>query len=491
MLFNSIDFMIFFPIVVFIYFIIPRKIRYIWLLLTSYYFYMGWNPKYTILIAFSTVITYASSILIERSQNAGNAKRKKFWVAGSIILNLGILFVFKYSDFFLHNLSAVISRLGFGTIDKRLDLLLPVGISFYTFQALSYTLDVYRGEIKAEKNIFKYALFVSFFPQLVAGSIERATNLLPQIQNVDKINVWNYEKIKDGLLLMMWGLFQKLVIADRASILVNNVITGYVNYGFVELALAAALFAIQIYCDFGGYSNIARGAAKVMGFELMNNFEQPYLATSIKEFWRRWHISLTSWLTDYVYIPLGGNRKGRIRKYINILIVFGVSGLWHGASWSFVVWGLLHAFYQIIGDLKNAVFSKSIGKGNRSRNTFSSRLRKVIGTFILTDFAWIFFVCSDMQQALGVIKNMLTYVQTTDIFELGLDRGNWFFLIMGIAILFFVDLMHEKGISVSALVQKQDIVFRWGIYLALIWTTIMFGIYGMAYDTSAFIYFQF
>lgn len=229
MLFNSIDFMIFFPIVVFIYFIIPRKIRYIWLLLTSYYFYMGWNPKYTILIAFSTVITYASSILIERSQNAGNAKRKKFWVAGSIILNLGILFVFKYSDFFLHNLSAVISRLGFGTIDKRLDLLLPVGISFYTFQALSYTLDVYRGEIKAEKNIFKYALFVSFFPQLVAGPIERATNLLPQIQNVDKINVWNYEKIKDGLLLMMWGLFQKLVIADRASILVNNVITGYVN----------------------------------------------------------------------------------------------------------------------------------------------------------------------------------------------------------------------------------------------------------------------
>lgn len=397
MLFNSIDFMIFFPIVVFIYFIIPRKIRYIWLLLTSYYFYMGWNPKYTILIAFSTVITYASSILIERSQNAGNAKRKKFWVAGSIILNLGILFVFKYSDFFLHNLSAVISRLGFGTIDKRLDLLLPVGISFYTFQALSYTLDVYRGEIKAEKNIFKYALFVSFFPQLVAGPIERATNLLPQIQNVDKINVWNYEKIKDGLLLMMWGLFQKLVIADRASILVNNVITGYVNYGFVELALAAALFAIQIYCDFGGYSNIARGAAKVMGFELMNNFEQPYLATSIKEFWRRWHISLTSWLTDYVYIPLGGNRKGRIRKYINILIVFGVSGLWHGASWSFVVWGLLHAFYQIIGDLKNAVFSKSIGKGNRGRNTFSSRLRKVIGTFILTDFAWIFFVCSDMQ----------------------------------------------------------------------------------------------
>lgn len=306
MLFNSIDFLIFFPIVVFTYFIIPRKTRYVWLLVASYYFYMGWNPKYAILIALSTVITYVSSIFIERSQNAGNNIKKNIWLAGSLVSNLGILFVYKYLTFFLDNLNAVISRFGLSTIDRRPDFLLPVGISFYTFQALSYTFDVYKGEIKAERNILKYALFVSFFPQLVAGPIERSVNLLSQIQNVHKIDVWKYERIRNGLLLMMWGLFQKLVIADRAAILVDNVINNYVAYGFVELSLAVILFAVQVYCDFGGYTNIARGAAKVMGFELMNNFEQPYLAMNIKDFWRRWHISLTSWFTDYIYIPLGG-----------------------------------------------------------------------------------------------------------------------------------------------------------------------------------------
>lgn len=305
MLFNSIDFLLFFPIVVAIYFIIPKKIRYIWLLITSYYFYMGWNPKYACLIAFSTVITYMSSILIEKSQNAGKVFLKKACLVGSLISNLGILFVFKYANFFLHNINVVMTRIGFHTIDRNIDLLLPVGISFYTFQALGYTFDVYGGKIKAEKNIFKYALYVSFFPQLVAGPIERSTNLLPQIQNVDKIRVWNYERVRNGLLLMAWGFFQKLFIADRVSLLVNNVINNYSKYGFVELSLASVLFAVQIYCDFGGYTNIARGAAKVMGFELMNNFAQPYLATNIKDFWRRWHISLTSWFTDYIYIPLG------------------------------------------------------------------------------------------------------------------------------------------------------------------------------------------
>lgn len=306
MLFNSIDFLIFFPIVVFIYFIIPRKARYVWLLAASYYFYMGWNPRYAILIALSTVITYVSSIFIEKSQNAGNNITKNIWLAGSLVSNLGILFVYKYLTFFLDNLNAVISRFGLSTIDRQLDFLLPVGISFYTFQALSYTFDVYRGEIRAERNILKYALFVSFFPQLVAGPIERSANLLSQIQNVHKIEAWKYERIRNGLLLMMWGLFQKLVIADRAAILVDNVINNYVAYGFVELSLAVILFAVQVYCDFGGYTNIARGAAKVMGFELMNNFEQPYMAMNIKDFWRRWHISLTSWFTDYIYIPLGG-----------------------------------------------------------------------------------------------------------------------------------------------------------------------------------------
>ena len=491
MLFNSIDFLIFFPIVVVIYFVIPKKARYIWLLITSYYFYMSWNPKYALLMGLSTIITYISSIFIEECNAKGNTKIKKWCVAGSLISNLAILCVFKYANFFLENLNEIISYINPQyTNEFRIDLLLPVGISFYTFQALSYTLDVYRGEIHAEKNILKYALFVSFFPQLVAGPIERSKNLLSQIQNVHKINVWNFERVRDGFLLMMWGLFQKLVIADRASLLVNTVYNNYDDYGFLEITLATILFAFQIYCDFGGYTNIARGAAKVMGFSLMNNFEQPYLAKNIKEFWRRWHISLTSWFTDYLYIPLGGNRKGTIRKYINILIVFGVSGLWHGASWNFIVWGLIHAVYQIVGDLKKRLSNK-IKLDLSKKESFSNKLRQTMVTFVLVDFAWIFFASNSFKHAIAVIQQMFTKFQTTSIFKLGLDNNNWFFLIFGIIILIFVDVLHEKGVSVFALINRQEFWFRWILYIGLIWSIIMFGIYGVTYDASTFIYFQF
>lgn len=307
MLFNSIDFLVFFPIVTIVFFVIPRKLRTLWLLIASFYFYMSWNPKYAVLIAISIVITFISGLLMEKVKGANE---KKLLLVVSLVSNLVILGVFKYADFVLQTLSIITNRLGFGTIDKRLDLLLPVGISFYTFQALSYTLDVYRGNIKAERNILRYALFVSFFPQLVAGPIERSGNLLCQIQKISEIKLWNFERVRDGMLLMFWGLFQKLVIADRASILVNQVYGNYKDYGFLELAIASILFAFQIYCDFGGYTNIARGAARVMGFSLSQNFQQPYFAVSIKDFWRRWHISLTSWFTDYIYIPMGGNKGG-------------------------------------------------------------------------------------------------------------------------------------------------------------------------------------
>lgn len=490
MVFNSIDFLVFFPIVVIVLFIIPKKIRYIWLLLASYYFYMCWNPKYALLIFLSTFITYISSIFVEKCNDKKWWLQKKLWMAGSLISNLGILCLFKYANFFLDNLSRITAQLGIGVIERRVDLLLPVGISFYTFQALSYTIDVYRGDIKAEKNILKYALFVSFFPQLVAGPIERSKNLLNQIQKIDQLRLWNFERVRDGFLLMTWGLFQKLVIADRAALLVDTVINNYENYGFVEITIAVILFAFQIYCDFGGYTNIARGAAKIMGFHLMNNFRQPYLATDIKDFWRRWHISLTSWFTDYLYIPLGGNRKGILRKYLNILIVFAVSGLWHGASWNFIMWGILHAIYQIVGDARKLLSEKAfwIMPGGDS---WSSRLRNTVVTFILVDFAWIFFVCDSLSHAINVIKQMFSKFQTTDIFSLGLNQGNWFFMIFGIAVLMIVDMFHEKKKSIFATVNCQEIWFRWFLYLGLIWTTIMFGIYGIAYDTSTFIYFQF
>lgn len=489
MLFNSIDFLIFFPIVTLLFFIIPRRLRTLWLLIASYYFYMSWNPKYAILIALSTVTTFISGIFIEKSEKPVS---KKLVVAASLFINLAILGIFKYADFALQTLDSITRHLGLGTIDKRLDLLLPVGISFYTFQALSYTLDVYRGTIRAEKNLVRYALFVSFFPQLVAGPIERSGNLLSQIQTIKERKLWDYDRIRDGLLLMFWGLFQKLVIADRASLLVDQVYGNYADYGFLELTIASVLFAFQIYCDFGGYTNIARGAAQVMGFSLMQNFRQPYLAVSIKDFWRRWHISLTSWFTDYLYIPLGGSRKGLLRQYVNILIVFGVSGLWHGASWHFVAWGLLHAVYQVAGNVKGRIVKRCRSQADEEAHpSFSQKLGKGLVTFALVDFAWIFFAADSLRQVFGILRRMLTVFQVSGVYDLGLDRGNWFLLVTAICILMAVDLIHESGKSVFALISRQTLWFRWILYLGLIWCTILFGIYGVEYDSSQFIYFQF
>lgn len=314
MLFNSYHFLVFFPIVVLVYFVMPKRIRYIWLLVTSYYFYMGWNAKYALLLLTSTVITYISGLLL--SSVKAEWRHADFWkkgiVAVSFLSNLSILFFFKYFDFAVENINAVLAAFQIELLTPQFDVLLPVGISFYTFQALSYTMDVYRGEIYAEKNLLKYALFVSFFPQLVAGPIERSKNLLKQINEEHR---FSYERMCEGLMLMLWGYFMKLVIADRIAIFVDHAYGTEILYDGKYLLIASILFAFQIYCDFAGYSTIAVGAAKVMGFELMENFNCPYYAESVAEFWRRWHISLSTWFRDYLYIPLGGNRKGTVRKY--------------------------------------------------------------------------------------------------------------------------------------------------------------------------------
>jgi len=347
MLFNSYNFLIFFPIVTLVYFLIPHRIRYIWLLIASYYFYMCWNAKYALILLFSTFVTYISGILISKANNIEEKRKsiklKKTFVALSFILNLSILFLYKYFDFAVENINGILSCLNMQILKPSFDLILPVGISFYIFQALSYTVDVYRKDVKPEKNFLKYALFVSFFPQLVAGPIERSKNLISQIHEK---HYFDGQRVKDGLLLMIWGGFQKIVIADRVAIVVDEVFNYFPMYGGMYVVVAVILFAIQIYCDFNGYSTIAIGAAKVMGFELMENFNAPYFSQSVSEFWRRWHISLSSWFKDYLYIPLGGNRKGRSRKYINLMIVFIVSGLWHGAEWTFVIWGLLNRMFS-------------------------------------------------------------------------------------------------------------------------------------------------
>jgi len=502
MLFNSIDFFIFFPVVVLVYQVIPKKIRYLWLLLASYYFYMNWNAKYALLIGFSTIITYMCGISIEQIKNHNGLLRLKECLLKIIIvfgvtINLGVLFFFKYFDFFLENVNRVLSIFHIQLLSKPFDVMLPVGISFYTFQALGYIIDVYRGEIKAERNLFRYALFVSFFPQLVAGPIERSKNLLEQIRKIPSQKNVSFENVVNGFTIILYGLFLKMVLADRISILVNTVFGQVFMYGTIELVIGAIGFAIQIYCDFGSYSLIAIGTAQVMGFELMENFNTPYFAHSIKDFWRRWHISLSSWLRDYLYIPLGGNRHGKIRKYINIMVTFLMSGLWHGASWNYVIWGGLHGIYQVIGEMTNPLRGKiqNILKINTTCDSY--RLWQVGSTFFLTTFAWIFFRADSLKDALYYISRMATkwnpwVMFDGGIYELGLNQVEWQIFIIAVVVLLMVDLVrYRRGKRIDIYLAEQNIVFRYVILLLLCLAIFVWGEYGLDFAENQFIYFQF
>lgn len=498
MLFNSIQFLFFFPVVALLYFAIPHKVRYIWLLAASYFFYMCWNPKYAILMMISTVITYASGLLIDSSNKKKISDKKKTfqkktWVALSFTLNLAILFFFKYFDFAAENIAALFSFVGVTIVPPRFDIVLPVGISFYTFQALGYTIDVYRGDIYAEKNIARYALFVSFFPQLVAGPIERSKNLLKQISQK---HTFDYNRMKRGLLLMLWGFFQKMVIADRAAMLVNNVYDNYEYYAGLQIVIATVLFAVQIYCDFSSYSNIAIGAAEVMGFKLMENFNTPYFATSVSDFWRRWHISLSTWFRDYLYLPLGGNRKGRLRKHINVMIVFLASGLWHGASWGFVIWGFLNGIFQVIGQELKPVGDYFARVFKVDRETFSHKVYKIITTFTLINFTWIFFRADTAKSAIKMIERIFIEFNPwiffdDSLYSLGIDRKNFMVLLVALLILVVVSLCKYNKIHLREKLQKQSLWFRWLVYIVAIVFVLVYGAYGPAYSASQFIYFQF
>lgn len=491
MLFNSYSFMIFFPIVLAIYFVIPKKARYMWLLLASYYFYMGWNVKYAALIAFSTIITYVCGRLLGKTQH------KKWVIGGCIGINLAILFFFKYFDFFMGSINQVLAKVGVSLLQTGFDIILPVGISFYTFQALGYIIDVYRGDIEPEKNFFRYALFVSFFPQLVAGPIERSKNLLKQVDRVEEIRLWNYKRIADGLTLMLWGYFLKMVIADRVAILVDTVYNQYWMYGSIEIILATFLFGVQIYCDFASYSQIAIGAAKVMGFELMENFNAPYLANSVKDFWRRWHISLSSWFKDYLYIPLGGNRCSRIKKYRNLMITFLVSGLWHGANWTFVIWGGLHGIYQIIGDVLRPVKEKLNQKLAVKTESFSYKFGQIAITYILVSFTWLFFRAESVTAAFDMIRSMFVKFNPWVLFDqslytLGLNVTEVHILLVALVILILVDgVRFFKAQTIEKFLNEQCLYFRWGIIFFLIFYIFIFGSYGIGYSAQQFIYFQF
>ena len=499
MLFNSLSFLLYFPVVTVLYILLPRMLRLPWLLAASYFFYMCWNPRYAALIALSTVLTWLSGLALGRLAKT-DTSRRKLVVGLCCAANLGILAFFKYGTFILENIAAAAGALGFSFTPPALNVLLPVGISFYTFQALSYTVDVYRGDIEPEKNLMRYALFVSFFPQLVAGPIERSGSLLRQIQKAPAMTrrqLLDYERIAGGLTLMAWGFFLKMVIADRVSILVDTVFGSYFGYHSFALLLGALGFSLQIYCDFSSYSTIAIGAAQVLGFTLMENFDTPYLARSVPEFWRRWHISLSTWFRDYLYIPLGGNRCSKLRHYANILITFLVSGLWHGANWTYVIWGGLHGVYQIIGKELRPVKDRLNARLGVKTGSFSHKLGQTLVTFGLSSFAFIFFRADTVGVALGYIARMLTKwdpwaLSDGTLYTLGLDRSEWNVLFIALLVLLVVDLLkYRTGKRIDVFLREQSLWFRWLCVGGLVLAVVIFGEYGLGFDAKQFIYFQF
>ena len=410
MVFNSFAFLIFYPIVLLLYFVLPQKWRWLMLLVASYYFYLSWNASLIFLIVFTTVVSWVSSLLIERGHgkhpDKPNGPLEKLWLVLTLVASLGVLFFFKYFNFLSKSVNDVINLFTVTPGDPLiLDLILPVGISFYTFQTLSYVIDVYRGTVKTERHFGYYALYVSFFPQLVAGPIERPENLIPQLHAEHRPD-WN--NTVGGLRKMMIGFFKKVAVADLLAPYVNAVYNDAENATGFGVLLATVMFAFQIYCDFAGYTDIAIGCSEIMGIRLMQNFDRPYISETIAEFWRRWHISLSSWFRDYIYFPLGGSRCSTFRHMLNICIVFLVSGLWHGAAWTFVIWGLLHGLYQVIGyftlPLRNRLWDRlKIGSGS----IFVKILRKV-NTFLLVCFGWIFFRANSFTDLMLLMKKLFT-----------------------------------------------------------------------------------
>ena len=474
MVFNSFSFLLFFPIVCLLYFLLPGKWRSVWLLAASYYFYMCWNARYAALIAFSTIVTYSCALLMEKHQ--AKAIRRSVMLLG-LCTNLGILAFFKYFGFFGDIFDRVVAMLGIAVRMPRFDVLLPVGISFYTFQALGYMLDVYRGRIAAERSLWRYALFVSFFPQLVAGPIERSQNLLSQ---VNRENRWNAQRALEGLLIMTLGFFEKLMIADRACLYVDAVYGNWYAASGVQIVLATIAFAFQIYGDFGGYSHIAIGAAKIMGFDLMDNFRQPYFAVSVRDFWRRWHISLSTWFRDYVYIPLGGSRVSGVRRAMNTMITFTISGLWHGAAMNYVVWGAMNGALQIV----EGWFPARVHKSGLSRI-----LRSIV-TFIVIDITWLFFRVNALSTGIKMLRRVAFSFFAMPV-STGFSAWQSVMLITSIIALLAIDLIHERGGSIVRSAKRLHPILLGAVLMAVMYGILVFGMWGSVRSAQAFIYFQF
>lgn len=476
--FTSLAFLVFFPIVWLVYLMLPGRFRTVWLLAASYVFLGTFGTKYLAVLIGSTLVTWVAGLILEKygitngvkkaeaeskampeAGKSSASEQKKCSLATGVFVavvgfHVAVLCFFKYN---------------------RSNIALPIGISFYTFQAIGYLTDVYRGTVRAERNLLNFALFQAFFPKLVQGPIERSGNLLRQIQNIGTLPVRDPERIRRSALLLLWGLCEKLLIADRIAIPVNAVYSQFGAFGGVEIILATALYAFQIYCDFAGYTDMARGIAGLLGFDLLANFRRPYQADSVQDFWRRWHLSLSSFLRDYVYIPLGGSRRGRFRRAVNILITFGVSGIWHGTGFHFLLWGLLHGIGQIF-DIKNWKVPRAV---------------KRVLVFLFIDATWMVFRVNSLGDLKGMLRVILTNFRLQDFAGMQLGGFEWVLLVFGILAVIAKDVLNEKGFAFQSWILERNAVLRCLIYTVLLGAVLILGVYGAAYDTSGFLYTQF
>lgn len=473
MLFNSVEFLIFFSIVCLLYFILPHRIRHIWLVVSSLVFIAFNEPSAVVFLLLVTLITWVLGLLIAKARKKDrNAKSGRIFVVIGLFAIFGILTYLKYVPYILSLFKA-------GSVE----VILPVGISFYTFSTATYLIDVYKGECEPCRNLLKYAAYATFFPTLLSGPIERAKNMIPQF---DEVHTPDYDRMKDGLKLMLWGYFLKMVIVSRLTILTDTVYADDTAFTGISVLIAILMYSFRIYCDFAGYSFIAIGCAKVCGFNVMRNFRQPYLAGSVADFWRRWHISLSSWFKDYLYIPLGGNRKGTFRKYLNVMIVFAVSGIWHGANVTFLIWGLMNGAYQVIGGLVRSLMKKLKLKE-------FPRWLSVIWTYLLISFTWVFFSADSFNTAISIIGrvfygNFFSGFSPKVLYDMGLGTNNLLFVLAALAILIAADFICEKRkCDISDLLVSTPQPVRLAVY----WIIVTMILFSTNLSTQEFLYMNF
>ncbi len=480
----SLEFVLFVAITFLLYYVLPKKMRGIVLLSSSLVFYGFFNVKYLIFLLFTAISTFFTAKFLPR------VSKKRLLVTACIAVNAGIWFLIKYLPSMFGVIENVFSKLLMPINMPEISLLVPVGISYFTLQAISYLVDVKSGRVEAEKHFWKYLLFLSWFPAIVQGPISRYSQLKPQLLNTEKIN---FDKIRQGLLFVLIGLVKKMVIADRLAIFVGTCFSEYEGLGGITLYLGAVCYSVQLFADFSGCIDICRGVSKLFGVEMINNFARPYLARSIKEFWGKWHISFSTWLKDYIYIPLGGNRKGTFRKYLNIIITFVVSGIWHGVGLNFTVWGFLHAIYQVVGNITAGLRKKIKNLIGLKENSISERIYQTVITFNLVTFAWIFFRAGSLLEAFSYIKNMFFNFAPWELFDQTLfsfdvSQNAFTLIFLHLIAWFAIECLTKKQEEGIDTLVNSHLIIRWIIYIVLIFDIVLFGAYGSQFDASGFLY---